>query len=80
VPLLLSGGTALPEGFRNRFEKALRTADFPVGTRKCAWFHSRCTPRRKGALVAALSVRKRKSYGPGTGWRTRLAPINGERR
>src|SRR5258708_6325703 len=30
VPLLLSGGTAMPPGFQERFEKALPASDFPI--------------------------------------------------
>jgi len=30
VPLVLSGGTAMPKGFRDRFEMVLRASDFPV--------------------------------------------------
>ena len=30
VPIVLSGGTAMPKGFLNRFTAALRTEDFPV--------------------------------------------------
>src|SRR5262245_41456061 len=30
IPLVLSGGTAMPKGFRDRFEKILSEADFPI--------------------------------------------------
>src|SRR4030081_2655694 len=32
LPVILSGGTALPEGFRERFEKALLEAELPIAT------------------------------------------------
>ena len=30
VPLVLSGGSTMPKGFRDRFEKAILASDFPV--------------------------------------------------
>jgi hypothetical protein len=55
IPLVLSGGTALPSGFRDRFEKALRTEDFPVQISEVRLATSPLHSAAKGALVAALS-------------------------
>jgi len=46
VPLVLSGGTAMPPGFQERFEKALR-ASFRLRFRKSARLKIRCTRQRK---------------------------------
>ncbi len=55
VPLVLSGGTALPAGFRDRFEKAVRAADLPVQISEVRLATSPLHAAAKGALVAALS-------------------------
>ena len=55
VPLVLSGGTALPNGFRDRFEKALRGSDFPVAISEVRLAANPLYAAAKGALVAALS-------------------------
>jgi hypothetical protein len=55
VPLVLSGGTALPEGFRDRFEKILKTADFPVAISEVRLASEPLYTSAKGALVAALT-------------------------
>ena len=55
IPLVLSGGTALPSGFRERFEKALRAEDFPVQISEVRLASSPLLSAAKGALVAALS-------------------------
>ena len=55
VPLVLSGGTALPNGFRDRFEKALRASDFPVAISEVRMAANPLYAAAKGALVAALS-------------------------
>ena len=55
VPLVLSGGTALPEGFRDRFEKALRRVEFPVAISEVRLASNPLYAAAKGALVAALA-------------------------
>lgn len=55
VPLVLSGGTAMPAGFRDRFEKALRAADLPLPISEVRMAANPLYAAAKGALVAALS-------------------------
>ncbi len=55
VPLVLSGGTALPAGFRDRFEKAITGADLPVKISEVRLASSPLHAAAKGALVAALA-------------------------
>jgi tRNA A37 threonylcarbamoyltransferase TsaD len=55
IPLVLSGGTALPEGFRDRFEKILKTADFPVAISEVRLASEPLYTSAKGALVAAMT-------------------------
>jgi hypothetical protein len=55
VPLVLSGGTALPSGFRERFEKAVRAAELPVQISEVRMASSPLHAAAKGALVAALA-------------------------
>jgi hypothetical protein len=54
IPLVLSGGTALPKGFRDRFERILRESDFPVPLAEIRVAGDPLTATAKGALVAAL--------------------------
>jgi hypothetical protein len=55
VPLVLSGGTALPNGFRDRFEKALRGVELPLAISEVRLASNPLHAAAKGALVAALS-------------------------
>lgn len=55
VPLVLSGGGVLPEGFRERFEKALRDAALPVPVSEVRLAKQPLQTTAKGALVFALS-------------------------
>lgn len=55
VPIVLSGGTSLPEGFRERFEKAVRAADFPLPISEVRLAADPLNATAKGALVAALA-------------------------
>ncbi len=55
IPLVLAGGTAMPGGFHQRFEKALRTADFPIALSEIRMAANPLLSTAKGALVAALS-------------------------
>ena len=55
VPMVLSGGTALPPGFRDRFEKILWEQDFPLAVSEIRMAQSPLHATAKGALVYALS-------------------------
>ena len=54
VPLVLSGGTAIPPGFQERFEKALRASDFPVQLSEIRTATDPLHSTAKGTLVASL--------------------------
>jgi hypothetical protein len=55
IPLVLSGGSAMPKGFRDRFQTVLRPSDFPVELSEIRTAVDPLTTTAKGALVAALS-------------------------
>jgi hypothetical protein len=55
VPMVLSGGTALPTGFRDRFEKLLLEQDFPITVSDIKIAPSPLESTAKGALTCALS-------------------------
>jgi len=55
VPMVLSGGTALPRGFRDRFEKILGEQDFPIALSEIRMAENPLHATAKGALVYALS-------------------------
>lgn len=57
LPIVLAGGTAMPAGFRDRFEQALRrrTLPFEVGDVRLA--SDPLTATARGTLVAALAER-----------------------
>jgi hypothetical protein len=55
IPLVLSGGSAMPKGFRDRFETVLRSSDFPIEVSEIRMAADPLTTTAKGALVAALS-------------------------
>lgn len=54
VPLVLSGGTAMPAGFQERFEKALRGSDFPIELSEIRTAANPLHSTAKGTLVATL--------------------------
>ena len=54
VPLVLSGGTAMPPGFQERFEKALRATDFPIELSEIRTAGDALHSTAKGTLVATL--------------------------
>jgi hypothetical protein len=54
VPLVLSGGTAMPPGFQERFEKALRASDFPIELSEIRTAADPLHSTAKGTLVATL--------------------------
>jgi hypothetical protein len=55
IPLVLSGGTAMPKGFRDRFEKTLHESGFPIALSEIRMASDPLTTSAKGALIAALS-------------------------
>jgi hypothetical protein len=55
VPLVLSGGGVLPEGFRERFEKALNAASLPVSVSEVRLAKKPLESTARGALIAAMS-------------------------
>jgi len=55
LPIVLSGGTALPEGFRARFEKILLEAELPLAFSEIRMAADPLHTSAKGALIAALA-------------------------
>ncbi len=55
IPLVLSGGTVLPLGFKERFEQALRQQDFPVPVSEVRLATEPLNSTSRGAVIAALS-------------------------
>lgn len=55
IPMVLSGGTALPKGFRDRFEKLLLEREFPLKISEIRMAENPLYATAKGALVCALS-------------------------
>jgi len=55
VPVVLSGGTAVPQGFRDRFEKLLKESDFQLPISEVRMAADPLHTSAKGALVAALT-------------------------
>ncbi len=55
MPLVLSGGTTLPAGFRDRFEKILTEATLPVAISEVRMAAEPLHGSAKGALIAALT-------------------------
>lgn len=55
IPIVLSGGTALPPGFRDRFEKVLHEEEFPIAISDIRLAQNPLYSTAKGALVCALS-------------------------
>jgi len=55
VPVVLSGGTAMPKGFTERFVAALRTQDFPVRISEVRLSADPLNATARGALMAALA-------------------------
>jgi tRNA A37 threonylcarbamoyltransferase TsaD len=57
LPIVLAGGTAKPNGFRERFEKALRQRTLPFKVADVRLASDPLTATARGALVAALAER-----------------------
>ncbi len=54
IPLVLSGGTAMPKGFLECFETILRSADFPLRLSEIRVAADPLNSTARGALMAAL--------------------------
>jgi len=55
LPMVLSGGTALPDGFRDRFENILKEQDFPLPVSEIRMAADPLHTAARGALVACLT-------------------------
>ncbi len=55
IPLVLSGGSVMPPGFRDRFEQVLKSKEFPVPVSEIRLAGEPLHATAKGALIAALS-------------------------
>lgn len=54
VPLVLSGGTVMPKGFKDRFEKMLGESNCPIEISEVRMAQDPLTTTARGALVAAM--------------------------
>jgi hypothetical protein len=54
IPLVLSGGSTLPGGFRDRFEKIVQQADLPIAISEVRLAADPLYSTAKGALISAL--------------------------
>ncbi|MGE0453710.1 MAG: hypothetical protein AB7O37_12710 [Vicinamibacteria bacterium] len=54
IPIVLSGGTAKPRGFKETFEKALRSRPLPIEIGQVRVASDPLTATARGALIAAL--------------------------
>ena len=57
LPLVLAGGTAMPRGFKERFEKVLRARPLPFDIGEVRLASNPLTATARGTLVAALAER-----------------------
>lgn len=55
VPMVLSGGSALPKGFRDRFQRALEASPFPIPISEVRLASDPLHATARGALIAGLS-------------------------
>jgi activator of 2-hydroxyglutaryl-CoA dehydratase len=54
LPIVLSGGTAKPRGFRELFEKTLRSRPLPIEVAEIRMARDPLTATARGALIAAM--------------------------
>ncbi len=54
IPIVLSGGTSKPRGFKDIFEKALRTRTLPIQIAEVRMAKDPLTATARGALIAAM--------------------------
>jgi len=55
MPVVLSGGTACPEGFAQRFESALKNVELPIEISDVRLAREPLTATARGALTAAMA-------------------------
>lgn len=55
IPIVLSGGTAAPDGFRDKFDDILRDSDFPIPISEVRLSDDPLTTIAKGAYLAACA-------------------------
>jgi len=55
IPIVLSGGTAMPEGFKERFQEVLKESEFQLPISEVRLAGDPLHTAAKGALVAALT-------------------------
>ncbi len=54
IPIVLSGGTAKPKGFKEIFEKALRSRPLPIEIGQLRMATDPFTATARGSLIAAM--------------------------
>jgi hypothetical protein len=54
IPIVLSGGSVMPPGFRDRFESILKEAEFPVAVSEIRMAENPLHATARGALMAAM--------------------------
>jgi hypothetical protein len=54
IPLILAGGTVIPEGFQERFRSALQSSELPVKLSEVLVSTEPLNATARGALMAAL--------------------------
>ncbi|MFH1894567.1 MAG: cell division protein FtsA [Patescibacteria group bacterium] len=59
IPIVISGGTAKPTGFLERFKEILKKNDFPLATREARLAPHPLYAVAKGTLIAAIADGKR---------------------
>ena len=62
IPLVLSGGTAKPRGFVQKFESMLKASDFPVQISDVRLASDPLTTTATGCYVAAMSEASEDGY------------------
>lgn len=55
IPIVLSGGTAMPNGFKEKFEKTLKTINLPVDISSVRMAEDPLNTTAKGALIMAMT-------------------------
>ncbi len=58
IPVVLSGGTAMPDGFRDKFDNILRESDFPLAISEVQMAEEPLLATARGAYVAACIAEK----------------------
>jgi hypothetical protein len=54
IPLVITGGTAMPKGFLDQFSASLKTQDFPVKLSEVRLSADPLNSTARGALMAAM--------------------------